>query len=104
MPSVATYRSSRTVERKRARRTNMVAGYRGSGVIPARLSTQPTKAVEANERMDCLTRGAQPGTGADALQPTLRYGFRARLTADVGRHPGVALSIAQSLVRLSVRE
>jgi hypothetical protein len=43
--SMATYRSSRTVERKRPRRANVVAGYCCSGILPEQLSTKPAKAV-----------------------------------------------------------
>lgn len=54
-----------------------------------------------SSRARCLRRGgvpvggeagtlcqsyAQPGTGADALQPPLRCGLRARLTTRVGPH------------------
>jgi hypothetical protein len=57
VPSVAPYRRSRTVERTPARRAHMVAGDRGSRILPAWVRTQPEKAVEPDERMDRLTRG-----------------------------------------------
>ena len=49
---------------------------------------------KAKRSYDCRVSGLlEPRTGADALQPTLRSGFRARLTAGVRVRPLTAQGI-----------